>query len=171
MCAGNRRRHVDRQPAVQPLLQQPQWWAASVAPGRVCRERARFLSGRSECSLVAAAKTRRAKQMIPLLPALAPEMFRRPLVRRLDSGERQLSGTDSKIKRQTNSFEIGEMCFSRKLILGSSQTLVAGVFEDYSLEDEGKLKRREWYETFPCGGGLRACGFKGDAPWRVWIPA
>jgi hypothetical protein len=87
-----------------------------------------------------------------LAPALAPEILRRLLVRRLDSGERQLSGTDSRIRRQTNSFEASGMCFSRKLILGTVQSHEAGVFEDYSLEDEGKLKPEEWYGTFPSGG-------------------
>jgi hypothetical protein len=89
-----------------------------------------------------------------LPPALTLEVLRRLLVCRLDSGERQLSGTDNRIRRQANSLETCGMCSSRKLILGSSQTHVAGVFEDYSLEDEGKLKPREWYETSPCGGGL-----------------
>jgi hypothetical protein len=105
-----------------------------------------------------------------LPPALTLEVLRRLLVCRLDSGERQLSGADNRIRRQANSLETCGMCSSRKLILGTVQSHEADVFEDYSLEDEGKLKPEEWYKTFPCGG-LYSCEFKGDVPWQAWIPA
>jgi hypothetical protein len=91
--------------------------------------------------------------------------------RNMSAGKETACGSaPRKIIRQTNSFEASGMCFSRKLILGTVQSHEADVFEDYSLEDEGKLKPEEWYKTFACGG-LYSCEFKGDVPWQAWIPA